>query len=214
MNKSERAFILGCVIGDGHLRKRDGNVSLSITHCAKQREYLEWKVLKLSSALNNGRVANIREVDNNGYVGFSWEKGHKYLRILYKWFYKNKTKSISRYLLNFLTEEAIAVWYMDDGSLSYKKRDGEIHAREFTLNTYLSLEENQIIVDYFKEAWSIEFKIVKSKNHYRLRCGGREGWKLIKLIKPYIVPCMLYKIDMQYKPDTKVNKDFNDYIYS
>lgn len=214
MNKEDRGFVVGCIIGDGHLRERDSSVTLSMVHCSKQKDYLEWKVKKLSRILSNGKAAKIRKISNNGYDGYTWEKGHKYLRILYKWIYKNKVKTVSRYILNFLTAEAVAVWYMDDGSLSYKKRDGEIHAREFTLNTYLSVEENQVIVDYFKEVWGIEFKIVKSKNHYRLRCGGREGWKLIKLVKPYIIPCMLYKIDMKYKPNTKVEKDFNTFINS
>lgn len=211
MNKDQRAFLIGCVIGDGHLRVRGSSATMSITHCAKQKEYLEWKVEKLSDILENRRTSVIRKINNSGYEGYSWEKGHKYLRILHKWMYKSGVKTLNPQILHYLNPEAIAIWYMDDGSLSFKKRDGEIHAREITLNTYLSKEENQIIIDYFFNYWGITFKIVKSKNSYRLRCGGREGWKLIKLIKPYIIPCMEYKIDMKYKAGNKIAKEFEEY---
>lgn len=38
---------------------------------------------------------------------------------------------------------------MDDGCLFAKKRNGKIHAWELYLNTYLTDEKNQIIIDYF-----------------------------------------------------------------
>lgn len=212
MDKKRRALVIGCVIGDGHIKIKDTSGTLCLCHGAKQEDYLRWKVEKLSRFFDNNKNANIRKINNNGYVGYVWEKGHKYFRILHKWIYKNKKKTISRRILNFLDAEAIAIWYMDDGSLSYKKRKDKIHAREFTLNTYLTLEENQIIIDYFSEVWGIKFKAVKSKNHYRLRCGGREGWKLIKLIKPFIIPSMQYKIDMKYIKNTKIANEFFDFI--
>ena len=47
------------------------------------------------------------------------------------------------------------------------------------LNTGLNKEENQIIIDYFKDVWNISFSQVKNHNCYRLRCGKKEGEKLI-----------------------------------
>ena len=40
---------------------------------------------------------------------------------------------------------------MDDGGLSQKKRNGVIYANELMLNTGLQKDDNQIIIDYFKE---------------------------------------------------------------
>ena len=49
-------------------------------------------------------------------------------------------------MLNRLNALGIAIWYMDDGGLSQKKRNGVVHANELMLNTGLSKENNQIII--------------------------------------------------------------------
>ena len=114
----------------------------------------------------------------------------------YKVIYPNNIKTISRNVLNYLNPQGIAIWYMDDGCLSAKKRNGKIHAYELILNTYISYEDNQIIVDYFKEVWNINFTITRDKGKSRIRCGTREARKFIEIVKPYIVPCMEYKINI------------------
>jgi hypothetical protein len=136
-NKQTRSAIIGMVLGDAHIRKHG---SLAITHCLRQKSYLEMK----------------RQI---------------------------------------LERKQLAIWYQDDGSLTAKKRGGKIHAYDLTLNTYLSKSQNEIIISYFKEAWSINWGLSKSKGKYRLRMGTKEARKFIKLIEPYIVPDMRYKIE-------------------
>ena len=96
-----------------------------------------------------------------------------------------------------LTPQGIAIWYMDDGGLSAKKRDGKIHAYELFLNTHETKETNQIIINYFLEVHDIKFTQVKNKGLYRLRCGTKQARKFIALIEDYVIPSMRYKIDMQ-----------------
>ena len=76
---------------------------------------------------------------------------------------------------------------MDDGSMSIKKIDGKPRGAEITLNTYLTTEENQVIIDFFQS----QFNINKSKGKYRLRMGKKEAMKFF----PMIIPSMRYKID-------------------
>ena len=52
---------------------------------------------------------------------------------------------------------------MDDGGLSQQKdKDGHVKANELMLNTGLQKEDNQIIINYFKEVWNIHFTQVKN----------------------------------------------------
>ena len=88
---------------------------------------------------------------------------------------------------------------MDDGNLAKKKKNGKIHAYELYLNTFVSDEENQTIIDYFKEVWNIKFSKVKNNGGYRLRCGTIEARKFINIIKEYVLPSMQYKIDISKK---------------
>lgn len=110
-------------------------------------------------------------------------------------FYPNDKKIISKEALNQLTLEGIAWWYMDDGSMSIKKIDGKPRGVEITLNTYLTAEENQIIIDFFQNQYNITWKLNKSRGKYRLRMGKKEGKKFFALIEPYIIDSMKYKID-------------------
>ncbi len=202
MNKKNKGILIGMILGDGCLQKRVDKRcnytqnSISIKHCIKQKEYLEHKALLLQKIFG-GEKPNIREINNSGYPGCVLQKTDKYFRILYKLLYPNKKKTITRKALDYLNLQGIALWYMDDGSLTARKRNGKIHAYELVISTYISKEENQIIVDYFKEKWDINFKIVKGKGLYRIRCGTKEARKFLKLIKPYSIPCMEYKFNIK-----------------
>ena len=191
--KKDKSLLLAMCIGDGYLNTTSKySTSLKIVHCIKQKEYLEYKAQLVSKLLNVN--VNVRLINNNSYEGIEFRKGHKYFRILKKWLYSNESKKITRKILNKLTLEGIAIWYMDDGSLYPKKRNGKIYAWELILSTYLTKEDNQIIIDYFKDVWDVQFHQVKSKGKYRLRMNTTNIRKFIPMIKPYMIPSMSYKI--------------------
>lgn len=196
-----RSAIIGMVAGDAGIRQQKGckSVSLRICHAEKQKEYLEFKRDILQNLFQNWEIP-IKLIDNSGYPGVRLgTRTHPRLRTIYKWFYKDGKKRFSRRILNYLTPIGIALWYMDDGSLSYKRRDGLIHGREVHLNTYCSFEEAEIIQKYFKETWDISWTLVSNKGLYRLRTGAGEAQKLFVIIDSYIVPSMRYKLDLKYK---------------
>ena len=64
------------------------------------------------------------------------------------------------------------------------------------ISTYTSIEENQIIVDYFKEVWGIEWKIARHKDKYFIYRGWKsvDIEKFMDLISPFIIPSMNYKL--------------------
>lgn len=198
MNKNKKSILIAMSIGDGCISKDPNSKScyLSIVHSTKQEEWIKWKYDTLMSLLG-GHYPKMTYFNNGGYPGIRFVKTSNYFRILRSWLYKNNKKHISRYLLNKLDAEGIAIWYMDDGNLSAKKYNGKIHAYELYLNTHISQQDNQIIIDYFKEVWDIQFHQVKNKGHYRLRMSTREIRKFLPIISKYIIPSMQYKIQMQ-----------------
>ena len=65
--------------------------------------------------------------------------------------------------------------------------------------TCLPKDEVQIIIDYFKEVWDVNFYMFregKKEDSYSLCCGTKEGIKFINIVKPYVsqVPSMMHKI--------------------
>lgn len=202
MNKKNRGILIGMILGDGYLYvRKDKNYpntwvqNLSVLHGQNQRDYIEHKAQKIHSIIG-GKAPNVRKIKNNGYIGYRFDKSNSYFRVLHRWIYKNNVKTYTRKVLDMLTPEGIAYWYMDDGSLYPKKRKGKIHAYELVLSTYVSKEQNQIIIDYFCEVHNLKFGLSKSKGKYRLRMGTKEARKFIELVDPYIIKSMKYKTNI------------------
>ncbi len=211
MNKTKRAIIIGMILGDGCIKTKphtlqDGTkktyFEMSISHCPKQLRYLQWKASKLHSIFGgkpwkiSGASTTIKS-NNKTYEAFRISKQHPYFKLLHRWIYSNNGKKFyTRNLLDKLSPEGIAYWYMDDGSLVTQRNNaGEISSFSIRLYTYTSLEEAEIIRTYFKEVHSLEFRISKytGKEQYNLRCGTKEGIKFLSLIQKYKSPDMEYK---------------------
>lgn len=192
VTSKERLLLLSMVLGDGSINK---NGYFSVRHCLAQEEYIKWKYCLLSGSI---KLSEIYYVSNNGYGSFEFRtKVYKFIKRYRNIIYSNGGKKLSHLrFLNKLEPLHLAIWYMDDGSLTQKKRNGLIHANELYINTYISKDENQLLIDYFKEKWSIYFHQSKNKGKYRLRCSTREARKFLKIVEPYVsqVKCMKHKL--------------------
>lgn len=195
-NKNSRNAILGVMLGDGHLTSIGSG---TIMHCAAQKDYLDWKISYLRSLGVQCSDASFK--DNNGFPAYRTyinvsKCGKLFRRILYK----NGRKHIyQRKLLNRLSAIHIAIWYMDDGGLSQKKENGIVTANDLILNTHTTKENNQILIDYFNEVWSVRFTQVLNRGHYRLRCGTKEARKFLNIVREYVcqIPSMAHKLNIK-----------------
>ena len=199
MQTQDLSFLYGVIIGDGSLYKaKDGTISLRFIHCIAQKEYLMYKASILNRIFTS--QLEVKDINNNGYPGCRYVIGRTaVLKPLYELFYVNGKKSISNpEIINNLTPEALALWWMDDGCLSMKKRNGKIVARQGFINTYLPLEENLYLIQLLNAKFNLNLKNVKDRKAYRIRLNTTDCKELIEIIKPYIHPVFNYKIDMQY----------------
>ena len=187
-------LVLSMAIGDGYITK---NGKLIIVHCEKQKEYLEFKHSLLVRA--GIKCYNITKINNNGFPAYKLETSFcEEIQDIRKLLYNTK-KVLTAEVLEHLTPEGIALWYLDDGGLSKKYKNGVLSCNELMLNTGLQKEENQVIIDWFKYKYNINFSQCKNHNCYRLRCGTKEARKLMDIIYPTCakVQCLSYKIDVK-----------------
>lgn len=195
ISKQTRDLVYFMSIGDGTINK---NGYLAIRHALKQKEYLIWKKELLNKY--GIRTANIYYCDNNGYGAYELRTyTHNFIKLLRKVLYKPKKDFLESKQLSKISSLGLAIWYMDDGGLSRKKlMNGTYSIKELMLNTGLLKNDNQILIDYFKNVWNINFSQVKNNSVYRLRCGKKEAEKFIKIISSHVekVQCMKYKIDV------------------
>ena len=203
LSKKTNQLILGTTLGDGHIRRHGKFCRLELCHSPKQKEYLKWKYrLLLEDNLVKSPPYLIMVGENKKYP--QWRCQTLSFPIFCEFrrkFYSKRKKRITRKLLNQLTLLGLAVWYMDDGSVSIHKKK---YSRELHLNTYnYTKEEHEIIQHYFKKIWNISVKISKNKGRYRIALNATEGKKFLYLIKSHIIDCMKYKIDLGYIKDSR-----------
>lgn len=195
-NKNARNALISIVLGDGHIGV-GGNCSM--VHSTKQLDYLQWKQKYLNCmGVPNGEI---KFFDNSGFPGCKlYVNVSRWGKLLRRFLWKDGYKNIyNRKLLNRLDPIHIAIWYMDDGGLSQKKKNGIICANDLMLNTHTTIENNNILIDYFIEVWGVKFTQVKNKGHYRLRCGTHQARIFLDIVREYVsqIPSMSHKLNIK-----------------
>lgn len=177
--------IFTLTLGDGCI---DNKTTLHLRHCAEQKDYLIWKHSYLKETVP---CSEIFDGIQNGY-GFSkfqtktdnkeWREQIKEVKdLLYS---NNGKKYFSKEVIDLLTLEDFAILYMDDGSLTAKKRNGVIHAYDLTISTYCSKEECERFIEKLSEC-GLKFTLKFNRGLYSIRCGTKSARRFIELIKPY-----------------------------
>lgn len=201
ITKESRNLLIALLLGDGTICN---NNVFKLAHAEQQKDYLEWKIKQLNDAgiRNNGLKTYVKTCGYNTGVNVYYTQLNiiPFIKVLRRIFYKPKKVLGNRKLLNRLDAKGVAIWYMDDGHINIRKdKDGRPMGFYIKIATCLPKNELQIIIDYFKEVWDVNFYMFhegKKEDSFSLCCGTKEGLKFINIIKKYVlqVPSMAHKI--------------------
>lgn len=199
LSKEQKSLLIGLLLGDGTI---SSNYVFKLSHSEAQREFLEWKIdlLNKFGFKNNGVKEYISTCGYNkgNKVLYSQMSLNPTIKALRRTVYTPK-KHITRRLLNWLTPIGLAIWYMDDGCINVntsKQRSSIQHT--IKIAACVDLDTAQVIIDYFKEVWDVQFRPFKEgKGTYSIASSTESDCAaFIQIIRPYIqqVPSLLYKI--------------------
>lgn len=205
MNKQDRGILYGMSLGDGCISKQatNANYALAIGHGPKQQEYIQHKADKLLSIFG-GKVVNVGSYDvyNKGvgktYTNLQLRKLHPYFNQMHRNLYPKGKKVITRKVLDFLTDEGLAYWFMDDGCGSVMKhKKGYFCGCNIRIATYFSLEEALITNQWFQDRYKItaSFDVDKRNGKVSLRFTTLASKVFAQIVLPYLLPSMRYKVD-------------------
>lgn len=203
MDKLTRGFLYGLCLGDGCLYKQptNKNTGLTIGHGPKQLAYLKHKAERLHNVFGGKPVkiyeyTSYNKVAGKEYTNFQIRKVDPYFNQIHKKLYQTGKKVLTQEVLDFLTDEGLAYWFMDDGSGGISKnRQGIPCGCMLRLATYFSQAEAEIAARWFLENYGfvVKFDIDKRNNKVSLRFGTKDSINLAKILQPYIIPEMEYK---------------------
>jgi len=175
-------FIYGTLLGDGHLEKLAHGSRYKQVHSYNQNAYVDFKY----NIVKDFVTAPPKIMKNCGHGNSSYcfnTVSNTLFDDIYSLTYINKRKCVTREWLDKLTPFSLAVWYMDDGSLS--------HNRRVTLATCsFSGDEVDLILDYFKSKYGIEFTY---EHNGIISCNTANSKRFLDLVSSYVIPSMKYK---------------------
>ena len=205
MELRKKSLLIALAIGNNYLDKQyelvKGKtcpiVSFQMYNCINEKEYFDWKV-DLCRKLT-GKICKISErfpiKNKEGRIKplfYGMSCNHKYFRILRKWLYPNDIKVLNPKYLSYLTEEGLALWYIDVGYTYISQKDPKRLSCEFYINS--SLKETLSIIEFFNKKWKLNFHLHKKGIYYSIRIFNKDAVKFINIIKPYVPECMAHKI--------------------
>ena len=193
-SKDQEQVIIGSLLGDGCIHNKsfeNSGVWLSIHHCAKQKEYLEWKARffeGISSIYEAVRYDD--RFKNPEYTDYVLQTRSILELVPYRENWYKPEKRIFKEDLYKLDALGLAIWYMDDGS-KCKPYGGAL----LCTNCFIQ-EELEMMKDMLKTNFDLNVTLnIKSANMIYIPTSEFDKFK--NIVEPYIVPCMKYKIESE-----------------
>ena len=215
LTERQKRIIYGCLMGDGY---KMGMKVFKSKQSVKQREYLDWKYKELEEHISPNSYQITESFDTrskkiNKTIGFyTWASN--YIEPVIYQFYKTGSKIITQEILDNLDELSLAIWFMDDGTTDWNYRNrikGWNMSPDSSFCTdCFSFEEDILMQKWFFDKWKLNCIIKKrnkNKDQWRLKFRMENCLKLHNIIRPHIVPSMMYKIDyeayLEYRKNEK-----------
>lgn len=239
MTKIQEQVIIGSMIGDGSMKRvRSGfknsenkteaiSSSFNESHGMEQTDYLQWKYNILKDFCNKGLSFN----KNRNTYSFYTLSCSIFTDLEKEWYLRNKD---GFYILNkrghrikiipqtlMLTPLSLAIWYLDDGNLSYNNNKNRT-IRIFTDGFFK--EDCLFLIEKLKEIGikncNLYNKIKCDTNYYEIHILANSFIEFLDLIKEGLKElkppeCMNYKyILCDYKEPINFGENFHSTKYS
>ncbi len=192
----QRDVLIGTLLGDGHLEtmNQGRTYRLKIEHTITQQDYVSWLYQVFHEWVRTAPVVRSREVTFRGRtksykrVGFATLSSGS-LRFYAGQFYRHAKKIVPPLIHRWLTPRAMAVWYMDDGSIKSNQH------RTVLLNTQGFGEQDvKRLQKALERRYGIKASVSADKDGNRLYIRSETVDVFLRTICPYLIPSMAYKI--------------------
>lgn len=175
---------------------------MSFHHGPRQKEYLKWKLQQLR---NMGFETSYREMvetrrdkkndryDGRTYLGIHGQtKANRLFTEARLKAYPNGKKEYNAQWVNLdtLDEFALAIWWMDDGSLSFSKQSKTVAGQ---LHVCASYQECQLVKAALDVILGEEVKVHRRRELYHIYLPHEAFRMLMRKTAHWIHPDMLYK---------------------
>ena len=196
LSSHQKDALLGIILGDGCLerRKESWNTRLRIEQIYPNQEEFVRNMYSLLTPMVNMSPGILTRRDKrtglNTQTMYFWTMSMPCLNYYFDLFYKDKIKIIPKNIGELLTPVGLAYWIMGDGIY--------INGRGVVLCTDSFIKED---VELLAEVLSLQFGLSctlhqRKANQFRIYILKGSLDNLRKIVKPFLIPSMKYKIGL------------------
>ena len=186
LNDKQKDLIIGSMLGDGHIDRRETQPIFIVVHAENQKDYLYYKYDLLKEFCNippTKKEAGYREFNGKSYL---CQAQYRVCTRIQDCFLDYRGKSYT-YLLNLMNEFSFSIWMLDDG---YRSRSNwELCVAEY------EQEDVQFAIDILKNKYDLTSRLKKDIRYlYFDAKSSREIDKIILRNIPNELDIIKYKI--------------------
>jgi len=193
LSHDQKEILIGVLLGDATLETQNNGRTyrMKIEHSFNQRKYVEhlYSIFK-DWVLSRPRIRNVKLSNGKTYQSLAFSTvSHASFRFYAHQFYRGRKKIVSRSVGKLLKPKSLAYWFMDDGSIKSKQSKGII------LNTQgYTKEDVEKLTRILAYRFQLEAKKRRQREGYQIYISGKSFEVFKKLVHPYILPEMKYKL--------------------
>lgn len=158
LTKTQGDLIIGSLLGDGHIDKRETQPIFIVSHAENQKDYLYWKyeiVKDLCNIPPSYSSEEMRKFDNG--KEYLCQPTYRVSTRIYDCFYKYREMTKEE-LINQLNELSLSIFVLDDGFRS--SSNWELCIANF------SSENKELFINVMKDKFDLDAYVCKYDNRY------------------------------------------------
>lgn len=186
MTNVHKSIVIGSLLGDGHLRlvPHSKNALLEISHCEKQRQYLQWThdLLRPFS-----RPIQFKDKACKKYIGTKlinasnfyrfWTIAHPDITDVFKKYYRKGLKGVDESIIDKVDLLAMSTWFADDGSIT--RKNGSPDACSIATHSF-TYKEHLVLVEVVRKFFKGTIRIYEVSNYYK---GEKRTYFRLQMMK-------------------------------
>lgn len=192
LTPEQREVLIGLLLGDAHLETQDHGRTyrLKIEQSEAHRAYVEhlYGLFELWVLT----PPQPKRKERQGHVSINWwfhTVSHGAFRFYAQQFYRGGRKGVPKLIHRLLKPRGLAYWFMDDGSAKGEK------SRAVLLNTQ-GFEQSDVerLRRTLQQQFALEAYLRRQPEGFQIVLPGRSLERFVRLIGPYLLPEMTYKL--------------------
>jgi len=179
VNKEYALYLHSLISGLGYC-----STLIPKTHYRKTEYVLIKNKNKNLYGIEDKSIRGIIRFNTYTFSSFNW---------IHELFYVNNKKIVPLNIVDYLSPQGLAHWIMDDGCI-IPNRGVRLCTNSFTY------EEVKFLADLLKDKFDLKTKVHSGGivNSHTIYISKKSLTDLIQIVKPFMVPSMLYKLGLNY----------------